>query len=430
MKFMPYPRYKSSGIEWLGDMPAHWEMKRLKYSASINDEIIPETTSPDFELEYVDIGGVNAIEGITTTEHVVFENAPSRARRKVRHGDIIISTVRTYLRALTPINEPPLNLVVSTGFSVVRPCKIESIFLAYAMRESSFIESVVARSVGVSYPAVNASEIGDLSILLPNFTEQRAIAAFLDRETGKIDRLVAKKRELIERLKEKRTVLISRTVTCGLPSAVAHAASLPQKPQLKPSCIDWLGDIPSHWKITVLKRTWAVCEYGISESLSGEGCIRVLTMGNIQDGRVLIPNDGCLEHVPNEMLLTNGDLLFNRTNSMAHVAKVGIFRSYSDMRVTFASYLVRLRTNDSAMPEFMNYLLNTSQILELSHSLAFPSINQANLNPTRYGQISIPLPPLAEQNTIASFRSHLLQTCVSPRHARSCTDATPPPAVG
>ena len=89
---------------------------------------------------------------------------------------------------------------------------------------------------------------------LPPVTEQRAIAAFLDRETGRVDRLVAKKRELIERLKEKRTALISRTVTRGLPPAAARAAGLPENPPLKPSGLDWLGDIPKHWDAKPLKR--------------------------------------------------------------------------------------------------------------------------------------------------------------------------------
>jgi type I restriction enzyme S subunit len=240
MQAKPYPRTKPSGGEWLGDVPEHWDVKRLKYFATINDEALPETTSADFELEYVDIGGVNAVEGITATEQFVFENAPSRARRKVRHGDTIVSTVRTYLRAITSIKNPPENLIVSTGFAVVRPRDVDSAFLAYATRESSFVESVVARSVGVSYPAVNASEIGGIPIPLPSSNEQRAIAAFLDWETGRLDTLVAKNRELLERLKEQRTALISRTVTRGL--------NLEAK--LKPSGIEWLGEIPEHWKAT------------------------------------------------------------------------------------------------------------------------------------------------------------------------------------
>jgi len=101
MKLPAYPRTKPSGVEWLGDVPEHWETKRLKYSASINDEALPETTLPDFEFEYVDIGGVSAVDGITATEQVVFENAPSRARRKVRHGDIFVNQIKGELKKMT-----------------------------------------------------------------------------------------------------------------------------------------------------------------------------------------------------------------------------------------------------------------------------------------------------------------------------------------
>lgn len=95
MKLPAYPRYKPTGVEWLGDVPERWDVKRLKYSATINDDSLPETTASDYEFKYVDIGGVTAVDGITSTELLFFENAPSRARRRVRHGDTIVSTVRT-----------------------------------------------------------------------------------------------------------------------------------------------------------------------------------------------------------------------------------------------------------------------------------------------------------------------------------------------
>ena len=88
----------------------------------------------------------------------------------------------------------------------------------------------------------------------PPRAEQRAIADFLDRETAKIDTLVARKRTLIERLKEKRTALISRTVTRGLPPDAATQAGLDPHPKLKPSGVDWLGDVPEHWEVKRLKR--------------------------------------------------------------------------------------------------------------------------------------------------------------------------------
>ncbi len=209
----PCPKLKFSGVDWLGEVPEHWEVKRLKYIATINDETLPETTDSSFEFTYVDISSVDPVAGVVARERMEFENAPSRARRIARDGDTIVSTVRTYLRAIAPIKEPTENLIVSTGFAVVRPRSVEANFLSYALRESGFVETVVARSVGVSYPAVNASDVATIPIPLPPTTEQRAIADYLDRETAMINRMVAKVESAIERLQEYRTALITAAVT-------------------------------------------------------------------------------------------------------------------------------------------------------------------------------------------------------------------------
>ena len=217
-RFQAYPEYRHSGVEWLGEIPAHWKVKRLKHLSTLNDDTLRESTDPNFEMAYVDISSVDADAGITKTEEVVFANAPSRARRVVRAGDVIVSTVRTYLRAIAAIEEPESNLIVSTGFAVIRPLKLESSFASYALRAPHFVERVVANSTGVSYPAINAKILAFFSIPYPKTAEQRAITAFLDRETEKIDGLVERKKRLIALLQEKRTVLITRAVTRGLDS--------------------------------------------------------------------------------------------------------------------------------------------------------------------------------------------------------------------
>ncbi len=204
---------KNSGVEWLREIPAHWEVKRLKYLSTVNDEALPETTDPDMEFTYVDIGNVDSVRGITGTEDLVFEDAPSRARRVVRQGDVIISTVRTYLKAIARIEPTDANLIVSTGFAVLRPRELDSGFAAYALSSPYFVDRVVAHSVGVSYPAINTSELACLDIAFPPLPEQQATAAFLDRETAKLDGLVVKVREAIQGLKELRTALISAAVT-------------------------------------------------------------------------------------------------------------------------------------------------------------------------------------------------------------------------
>ena len=411
MKLPAYPRTKPSGVEWLGDVPEHWEVKRLKYSASINDESLPETTLPDFEFEYVDIGGVSAVDGITATEQVVFENAPSRARRKVRHGDTIVSTVRTYLRAIAPIKNPPENLIVSTGFAVVRPRKVEPTFLAYALRESSFIESVVARSTGVSYPACNASEVGGIAIPLPTPAEQRSIAAFLDRETGRVDRLVAKKRELIERLKEKRTALISRTVIRGLPPAAARAAGLPANPPLEPSALDWLGDIPQHWEVGPLKsfardgrKTFTDGDWVELPFITDEG-VRLIQTGNVGIGaykeqgfryvsEASFSELGCTEVMPNDVLICRLD---------GPVGRACLAPDLGVRMITSVDNTI-LKPGAETSPKFVAYLLSSAPWISWIDALCRVGVGfRMRISRTMLGNIRVPVPPLAEQAATAAY---------------------------
>jgi len=222
-----------------------WETRRLKFIATCNDEALSETTDPEFEMEYVDISSVNLVEGVAATETVTFDKAPSRARRVVKDGDTIVSTVRTYLKSIASIQSPPANMVVSTGFAVIRPrVEIDGSFLGYALQNTAFIESVVANSTGVSYPAINPSLLTSLPIAFPkSLATQQQIAAFLDWKTSQIDALIAKKQELLQKLKEKRLAVITEAVTKGLN---------PDAP-MRDSEIAWLGEVPSHWEVKPVK---------------------------------------------------------------------------------------------------------------------------------------------------------------------------------
>ncbi|EMB7752066.1 TPA: restriction endonuclease subunit S [Serratia marcescens] len=243
-KYKAYPDYKDSGVEWLGGIPKHWSAIPLKFLCTSNDQVISESAEQDYEIEYVDIGSVNSSQGITKTETMLLSKAPSRARRLVKDGDVIISTVRTYLEAISPIINPPENMVVSTGFAVIRPSLgLNHYFAAYCLRASGFIKEVVARSVGVSYPAINASDLVNIPVPNMPLTEQLRIANFLKHETAKIDKLIEKQQQLIELLKEKRQAVISHAVTKGLNPNV----------RMKDSGIEWLGEVPEDWQLKQLR---------------------------------------------------------------------------------------------------------------------------------------------------------------------------------
>jgi type I restriction enzyme S subunit len=266
-----YPNYRDSGVEWLGEIPTHWKVKRLKYLALLNPESLAEDTDPAREMTYVDIGGVDSLGRIVERESLTFGSSPSRARRVVIDGDVIVSTVRTYLRAIAPIDNPEPTLVVSTGFAVVRAAgDLISDFAAYALRAPFFVERIVANSKGVSFPAINETEMATYELAVPPEPEQRAIATFLDCETARIDALVAKKERLIELLQEKRAALITRAVTKGLDLTVP----------MKNSGIEWLDEIPADWEVVRIGRKITLQRgVDITKDEQNEGQVPVVSSG-------------------------------------------------------------------------------------------------------------------------------------------------------
>lgn len=216
------------------------ELKPLKYLARFNPEVLSDNTSPDFEFDYIDIGGVTLEDGVRHRETMRFETAPSRARKPVRAGDVIVSTVRTYLKAVARIDETHDGAIVSTGFAVLRPnADVDAGYLYRLCQANAFVADVEAQSTGVSYPAINPSTLAAIKVPFPDFATQKAIAAFLDRETARIDKLIAKRSRFITLLKEARVAVVAHAVTQGIDASV----------ELKDSGVEWLGQIPAHWQV-------------------------------------------------------------------------------------------------------------------------------------------------------------------------------------
>jgi type I restriction enzyme S subunit len=211
----PNAPMKDSGVEWLGEVPEHWNLKPIKFLAKTNQLTLAENTDENFEIQYVDIGSVSRTNGIEKIETILFKDAPSRARRIVKDGDIIVSTVRTYLKAIAYIENPPKNLIVSTGFAVLNPIRtvISPQYAKFTFLAEQFIAEVIAKSKGISYPAITATELADIKIALPPLNEQKVILQYLLEENLKMNKLISKQNQLIEKLKEYRASIISHAVT-------------------------------------------------------------------------------------------------------------------------------------------------------------------------------------------------------------------------
>lgn len=207
--------FKTSGIEWLGDVPAHWTVKPLKRWVRLNASTLGEKTNPVFEFRYLDIGSVKTGRLAKELERLRFANAPSRARRVLRRGDTIISTVRTYLKAIWYVNEEADDLIASTGFAVLTPGReVEPEYLGYVIQSSGFVNRVTANSIGIAYPAIAETVLGRFPVVMPpTLEEQQEILAYIKAESAPLDQAIEQALTEIKLIREYRDRLIADVVT-------------------------------------------------------------------------------------------------------------------------------------------------------------------------------------------------------------------------
>lgn len=342
-----YPAYKPSGIDWLGDMPAHWEVRPLKHWVGINEKVLSEATDSDFGFDYLEIGAVSA--GVLTDEprRIRFEDAPSRARRIVSRGDTIVSTVRSYLNAVWFVDETDSGLICSTGFAVLTPRQgTIPKYVSYLVQSCSFIDQMTAESVGIAYPAISEGKFSSSRVCIPPLPEQRAIARYLDHADRRIQRYIEAKEQLIALLQEARQSIIQRAVTRGLDPDVPR----------KPSGVDWLGDVPEHWEMRRLRYLIdGDLTYGANAAAEYDDPTwpRYLRITDFATAGTL--RDDTFRSLPPEMakdyLVQPGDLLLARSG--ATVGKAFLVTSEIG-QACHAGYLIRARPKHSLIgPKFL-----------------------------------------------------------------------------
>ncbi len=372
-------------VPWLDQCPAEWQFKPLKYLCGINRRTLAEATETETEFRYIDISSVDSEGRWNASEPMKFSDAPSRARRVLIDGDVLVSTVRTYLRAITYVEKVRERLVCSTGFAVLSAnALVDPRFLAYWVRSSYFVDEVVARSVGVSYPAVNTSDIGNLPFPVIERDQQHDIAAFLDQETARIDALIEKKQRQIELLKEKRAALISHLVTKGINPGIA----------MKDTGILWLGQIPAHWRVYRAKVLFR--EINQRSATGDEELLTISHKTGVtrrSDKHVTMFMAESLEGYKKCHL---GDLIIN--TMWAWMGAMGIS---AEAGIVSPSYNVYRLRRDDCDPWFYDYLFRTSQFIAevFCHSKGVWT-SRLRLYPEGFFEVQLPCPPLREQKEI------------------------------
>jgi len=441
MSFPRYPNYKDSGVAWLGEVPGHWEMSRHKYVAVFSKgknptELVEEPLDgmlPYLSMEHLR-GGQPATYSYPQSNSVVSSNGQvlviwdgSNAGEFVRGKSGIVSSTMAASQIYRDFNSDYYWFYCQT---------IET-----EMRNH-------ARGMGI--PHVNGEELNRVVVPVPPPSEQQTIAAFLDRETGKIDALIAEQRRLVELLAEKRQAVISHAVTKGL--GTHHSSTPIQSPRhsreggnpaeptaprsgqsgcpaaqefsieldsrlrgndgsvgndghvrMKDSGIEWLGDVPEHWELKRLKYLGEAIT-GLTYSPSdivddGTSGILVLRSSNIQGGVITFDDNVYVSaEIPKELVTQVGDILIcSRNGSRALIGKNATVNQ-SSSGLTFGAFMTVFRSRHSA---YLSWVLNSPLFEFQSGAFMTSTINQLTIGVLN--NFEVPLPPENERADIAAY---------------------------
>ncbi|WP_447893968.1 hypothetical protein [Vreelandella sp. GE22] len=394
MSFPQYPEYKDSGVEWLGEVPAHWSLCRFK---QVFKERVGRSQDGIGELLSVSAywGVRPRSESREEGEHL--SRADSLEGYKLcETGDLVMNIMLAWNRGLGFARQSG---IVSPAYSVFSVADgSEPRFLDYLVRSDEYIRYYKAFSAGVIdsrlrlYPEV----FGRLTSALPTYDEQGHIAAFLDHETARIDELIDEQKRLIELLKEKRQAVISHAVTKGLNPDVP----------MKDSEVEWLGEVPKHWKVKRVKHVVRLLEQGWSPqceniAVKDESEWGVLKVGCVNHGRFnylenkKLPNDFSPRV---DLAIKANDVLISRANTRELVGSCAV-PTIDYPNLMLSDKLFRLRLHSLvADPLFLSFYMGASQTkkqIELEATGA--SSSMLNIGQSTVLEMPFPCPPLEEQ---------------------------------
>jgi type I restriction enzyme S subunit len=391
-RLKPYPAYKDSGVEWLGEIPAHWEVTRLKHLARIASGFAPPERYDRSTGEYP-VYGSNGLIGYCD-EYLVSQETLAVGR----------------VGASGSVNVVPAQSWVSDNALLLQGLRPRARlpWLRYVL-ETMNLGTQAAKN---AQPIITGTFLGNQALATPSEEEQRAIAAFLDRETGKIDALVAKKERLIELLQEKRTALITRAVTKGLPAAAAAQAGLDPNVPMKDSGVEWLGEIPAHWEVLPFKRLFRLIYryptyYDIEYVPDGIPEIRGEALG--PDGRILELEDQRfispeLSRQFSKTVLSAGDVVMSVRGTMG---KVG-FVEERFVGANITANLIRLSPYATVVHGTFLVLLIGSRYFQQQLDRQAPQTTIKTITVPQLAVIPVAVPPLQEQHGIVAELRHRL----------------------
>ena len=338
-----YPEYKESGVEWIGEIPKHWKVLRSKY-------LFGNRNQRGYEGE--PLLSVTQDQGILPRNELDYRvwnpDGNVKLYKLVRPGDWVIS-----LRAFEGgIELSEVRGIVSAAYTTMFPRRqIFNSYFKHLLKSVNFIDELNRITTGIRQGKnISYEDFSDTRVAFPPLNEQKAIGNFLDQKTGQIDELIRIKERQIELLQEKRTILINQTVTKGLDPNV----------EMKPSGVEWIGEIPAHWEIKKIKYIATV----ISEKSIPETDAIKISPENVESetGKIL---DFYSSYDSVGVKFQAGDVLFNKLR--VYLSKV-VFAEYDGYSL---GEMIVIRPFLQRMGKYLFYLMLSSRFIEYCNSISY-----------------------------------------------------------
>lgn len=410
--FQPYPLMKESGVKWLEDVPEHWEVRRLKTVSSVQiSSVDRETKEGEKIVRFLGTDTVYRTNRITKNTPLEASSATDAQieRFALRAGDVIItkdSIVPTRIAIPSIVDEdlPDLS-ICGYHLALLRPFNnsLTADYLFYTLLTPNLSSYFITESKGVTIIGISHDEIGCAPLPLPALPEQVTIVRFLDYADRCVRRYVRDKQKLIVLLEEQKQAIIHRAVTRGLNSEIP----------LKPSGVEWLGDVPEHWEVKRAKYLFREVDHRTS---TGKEVLLSLRMF-----QGLVPHKDVSSIPITEQDLIGfkkiepGQLVMNRMR-----AAIGMFGIAHQSGLVSPDYAILEQISDID-PEYYLRLFKTPAACSVfrieSKGLGTGSSGFMRLYTDRFGRIKLPVPPVEEQRqiveTIAEITQEIERTKVS-----------------
>lgn len=412
MKYAAYNEYKTSLTDWLPLVPAHWNSNRLRHLLS---ERLQYGANESAELDDPDLPRYVRITDIDENDSLrdeTFRSLPEETARPylLKDGDVLFArsgatSGKTFLYRNT------WGRCAYAGYLIrarLDQKKLLPSFLRYFTASSNYWQWLSSSYIQATIQNVSAEKYADLWLPVPPLEEQQTIARFLDAKTAQIDALVKHKRQLITKLREKRSALIARTVTRGLPPEAAEVADLEPSPEMKDSEVDWLGKIPEHWQLVSLFRVAQSIQTGpfgtqLHHADYVDDEVPLINPIHLVDGRLQSDSKNTVTPETAARLsrykLTSGEIVFARRGDIGRCGVV--LPEQEGWLCGTGSMVVRLLAQycDSHYYALVFQSAGFRSLLELNAV----GTTMLNLNPSILGRMLVPVPPLVEQQSIVVF---------------------------